>query len=128
VVDGQENPLMNIYSSKLFEVQKYISLTAHKYESTPVFASKVVWDTFSPEDQAAIREAAAEAGELNRSMSQEADTTLRAEMEAAGVAFNEVDPAAFIEKTKPVYEEWRAQFPELVDLVQQEAAKAGSGS
>lgn len=32
VVDGQENPLMNIYSSKLHEVQKYISFTGHKYE------------------------------------------------------------------------------------------------
>lgn len=128
VVDGQENPLMNIFSSKLYEVQKYISLTAHKYESTPLFASKIVWDTFSPEDQAAIREAAAEAGQMNRQMSQEADTNLRAEMEAAGVAFNEVDPAAFIEKTKPVIEEWHAQFPELVELIQQEAAKAAGGS
>ena len=128
VVDGQENPLMNIYSSKLYEVQEYISLTAHKYESTPLFASKVVWDTFSPEDQAAIREAAAEAGQMNRQMSQEADTNLRGEMEAAGVEFNEVDPAAFIEKTKPVYEEWQGRFPELVDLIQQEAAKAANGS
>lgn len=128
VVDGQENPLMNIYSSKLFEVQKYISLTAHKYETTPLFASKAVFDTFSPEDQAAIRAAAAEAGQLNREMSQKADTELRAQMEAAGVAFNEVDPAAFIEKTKTVYEEWRGQFPDLVDLIQAEAAKAGSDS
>jgi TRAP-type transport system periplasmic protein len=128
VVDGQENPLMNIYSSKLHEVQKYISLTAHKYESTPLFASKVVFDGFSEEDQAAVREAAAEAGELNRQMSQEADQKLRGEMEAAGVIFNEVDPAAFIEMTKPVYEEWGANYPELVELVQQEAAKAGSGS
>lgn len=128
VVDGQENPLMNIFSSKLYEVQKYISLTAHKYESTPLFASKIVWDTFSPEDQAAIREAAAEAGQMNRQMSQEADTNLRGEMEAAGVAFNEVDPAPFIEKTKPVIEEWHAQFPELVELIQQEAAKAAGGS
>jgi TRAP-type transport system periplasmic protein len=128
VVDGQENPLMNIYSSKLHEVQKFISLTAHKYESTPLFASKAVFDTLSPEDQAAIREAATEAGQLNRQMSQEADEKLRGEIEAAGVQFNDVDPAPFIEKTKPVYEEWGAQFPELVDLVQKEAAKAGSGS
>ena len=39
VVDGQENPLMNIYSSKLYEVQKYISFTAHKYEMTPFVMS-----------------------------------------------------------------------------------------
>ncbi|MFP5512752.1 MAG: TRAP transporter substrate-binding protein [Alphaproteobacteria bacterium] len=62
VVDGQENPLMNIHSSKLFEVQKYISLTGHKYESTPLLASKMVFDTLSKADQKAVLEAAAEAG------------------------------------------------------------------
>ncbi|MFQ8433823.1 DctP family TRAP transporter solute-binding subunit [Amaricoccus sp. W119] len=128
VVDGQENPLMNTYSSKLFEVQKYISLTAHKYETTPLFASKIVFDGFSPEDQAAIREAATEARALNRQMSMDADSTLRGEMEAAGVVFNEIDPAPFVEMTGPVYEDWREEFPELVDLVREEASKAGSGS
>lgn len=35
VVDGQENPLVNIYASKLHEVQKFISMTGHKYEMSP---------------------------------------------------------------------------------------------
>jgi TRAP-type transport system periplasmic protein len=124
VVDGQENPLMNIHSSKLHEVQKFISLTAHKYESTPLLASKLVWDTFSPEDQAAIREAAIEAGEYNRQLSLESDAQLRTEMEAAGVAFNEVDPAPFVEATQVVYDQVRQQLGDLVDLVQAEAAAA----
>jgi tripartite ATP-independent transporter DctP family solute receptor len=128
VVDGQENPLMNIYSSKLYEVQKYISLTGHKYESTPVFASKVVFDGLSAEDQQAVREAAAEAGILNRELSQQADADLRGKMEAAGVQFNEVDPAPFVEKTQPAYAKWHDQFPDLVDLVKEEAAKAADGS
>jgi TRAP-type C4-dicarboxylate transport system substrate-binding protein len=128
VVDGQENPLMNIYSSKLYEVQKYISLTGHKYESTPLFASKVVFDGLSAEDQQAVREAAAEAGILNRELSQQADADLRGKMEAAGVQFNEVDPAPFVEKTQPAYAKWHDQFPDLVDLVKEEAAKAADGS
>jgi TRAP-type C4-dicarboxylate transport system substrate-binding protein len=33
VVDGQENPLANIASAKLYEVQKYLTLTGHKYET-----------------------------------------------------------------------------------------------
>lgn len=68
VVDGQENPLMNIHSSKLYEVQKYISLTGHKYEATPLLASKMVFDGLSKADQKAVLEAAAEAGTLNREM------------------------------------------------------------
>ncbi|UEM07515.1 TRAP transporter substrate-binding protein (plasmid) [Skermanella rosea] len=124
VVDGQENPLMNIWSSKLHEVQKFISLTAHKYEATPLFASAVVFGTLPKADQQAVLDAAAEAGKLNRELSRKADAELRGEMEKAGVKFNTVDPAAFVAKTKPVYDKWQAQFPDLVALVQKEAAAA----
>ncbi|MBS3669547.1 MULTISPECIES: TRAP transporter substrate-binding protein [Halomonadaceae] len=117
VVDGQENPLMNIYSSKLHEVQDYISLTGHKYESTPLLMSKMVWDTLSPEYQEVIQQAAVEAGEFNRQASLEADEALRSKMEEAGVAFNEVNPEPFIEATSSVYDQWAEEYPELVEMV-----------
>lgn len=117
VVDGQENPLMNIYSSKLHEVQDYISLTAHKYESTPLLMSKMVWDTLSPEYQEVIQQAAIEAGEFNRQASLEADDALRSKMEEAGVAFNEVNPEPFIEATSSVYDQWAEEYPKLVEMV-----------
>lgn len=124
VVDGQENPLINIYSSKLFEVQKYISLTNHKYESTLLVASKIIFDTFTPEDQAAIREAALEAGKFNRERSQSDEAKLRATLEEAGVVFNEVESQAFVDATKPVYDKWRETYPELVDEMVAAAAAA----
>jgi tripartite ATP-independent transporter DctP family solute receptor len=124
VVDGQENPLMNIHSSKLYEVQKYISLTGHKYESTPLLASKMVWDTFPDADKAAILEAAVEAGQYNRELSLASDERLRQELEAAGVAFNAVDPAPFIAATESVYDKFRAELGDLAELVQAEAAAA----
>ena len=37
VVDGQENPLSEIYNQKFYEVQKFISLTEHVY--TPMLFS-----------------------------------------------------------------------------------------
>lgn len=117
VVDGQENPLMNIHSSKLYEVQDYISLTGHKYESTPLLMSKMVWDTLTPEQQEVVQEAAIEAGEFNRQASLEADEELRSEMEKAGVAFNEVDNKPFVEATSSVYDLWREEYPELVEMV-----------
>ncbi|MGL1834918.1 TRAP transporter substrate-binding protein [Rhodocyclaceae bacterium SMB388] len=123
VFDGQENPLMNIYSSKLYEVQKYISLTGHKYETTPLIASKRIWDQLSKDDQQAILEAAVEAGAMNRQMSLASDVELREKLTAAGVEINEVDQTAFIEKTKPVYEKWGKQFPSLVELIVSEASK-----
>ncbi|QEM83149.1 TRAP transporter substrate-binding protein [Halomonas binhaiensis] len=121
VVDGQENPLMNIYSSKLHEVQKYISMTGHKYESTPVLMSKMVWDTLSPEYQAVIVDAAEQAGEFNRQASLAADEELRGKMEETGVKFNDIDKPAFVEATAGVYDAWREKYPELVDLVVKEA-------
>lgn len=117
VVDGQENPLMNIHSSKLYEVQDYISLTGHKYESTPLLMSKVVWDTLTAEQQKVIQEAAVKAGEFNRQASLKADEELRSKMEDAGVAFNKVDPKPFIEATSSVYDLWREEYPELVEMV-----------
>jgi TRAP-type C4-dicarboxylate transport system substrate-binding protein len=123
VFDGQENPLVNIYSSKLYEVQKYISLTGHKYEATPLFASKVAWAALSKQDQQAIREAAQEAAKLNRELSLAADADLKGKLAAAGVQINPVDQAPFIAATKPVYDKWRKTFPELVDVVVKEAAK-----
>lgn len=115
VVDGQENPLINIHSSKLYEVQPFISNTNHKYEATPFLASKIVFDALSPEDQQIIRDAAKEAGDLNRKMVRDQTESLRGELEEAGVKFNDVDPAPFVEATQSVYDKWRQQYPELVD-------------
>jgi tripartite ATP-independent transporter DctP family solute receptor len=123
VMDGQENPLMNIWSSKLHEVQKYISFTGHKWESTPILASKKIWDTLSKEDQTAIREAAEEAGQMVRKMSMESDAELTQKMKDFGIQFNEADKAPFVAKTKPVYDKWAKQYPDFVKLIQDEAAK-----
>ncbi|WP_249187019.1 TRAP transporter substrate-binding protein [Pseudomonas sp. KB-10] len=123
VFDGQENPLMNVYSSKLYEVQKYISLTGHKYETTPLLASKMIWASLSKADQQAVKEAAVEAGKLNREMSLAADIELRTKLTEAGVDINEIDQAEFAAKTKPVYDKWSKQYPELVELIVTEASK-----
>ena len=65
-VDGQENPLVNIWASKLYEVQKYISMTGHKYECTPFIISVKVWESLSPEEQKAVQNAAKLAGTYQR--------------------------------------------------------------
>jgi tripartite ATP-independent transporter DctP family solute receptor len=106
VVDGQENPLMNIYSSKLYEVQKYISFTAHKYEMTPFVMSKRSYDKMSEADRKIIREAAAEATLYNRKLSLESDQKLEGELKAKGIEFNRPNLAPFQAATKPVTEKW----------------------
>ena len=108
VVDGQENPLANVASAKLYEVQKYLSLTGHKYEATPFVISKRSWERLSPADQKVFTEAAAEATQLQRKLSKEADDKLAAELKGKGVQVDAVDRKAFVEATRSVYTKWSA--------------------
>lgn len=106
VVDGQENPLTNISSAKLYEVQKYISLSGHKYESTPFLMSKRTWDRMTPADQKVITEAAREATQLQRRLNKEVDDKLVAELKAKGVQIDTVDRKAFVDACASVYAKW----------------------
>jgi tripartite ATP-independent transporter DctP family solute receptor len=108
VVDGQENPLMNIHASKLYEVNKFISLTGHKYEMTPLLMSKRTWDRLSAGDRTILMEAAAEATQLQRRLSKESDDKLIADLKARGVQINTVDKTPFAKATANVDDKWMA--------------------
>jgi tripartite ATP-independent transporter DctP family solute receptor len=121
VFDGQENPLTNIYSSKIHEITKYITLTGHKYESTPVVAGLAWWSGLDEAAQACALQATQEAGKLQREMSLEADTTLIPKMEAEGVVFAEADRDAYIAATASVYDKYAETFPDLVAALKKAA-------
>lgn len=108
VVDGQENPLVNIHASKLYEVQKHLALTNHQFQMTPFLMSKRTWDKLSEADRKIVQEAAAEATALQRKLSQEADDKLLAELKAKGVQVTTVDKAAFANATSKVDDKWLA--------------------
>lgn len=108
VVDGQENPLVNIHASKLYEVQKHLALTSHQFQMTPLLMSKRTWDKLSDADKKAVQEAAAEATALQRKLSQEADDKLLADLKAKGVQVTTPDHAAFTKATAEVTDKWMA--------------------
>lgn len=108
VVDGQENPLVNIHASKLYEVQKNLAMTNHQFQMTPFLMSKRTWDKLSDADKKAVTEAAAEATALQRKLSQEADDKLIADLKAKGVQVNVADKAAFEKATEKVDDKWIA--------------------
>ncbi|MEI2417889.1 TRAP transporter substrate-binding protein [Orrella sp. JC864] len=108
VVDGQENPLANIESSKLYEVNRYISLTGHVWQSNPFLMSRIARAKVGAPELQAIGQAAQEAGALQRQLMREADTQLLAKYRAdTSLHVNEVDPAPFREATAPVVQAWR---------------------
>jgi len=108
VVDGQENPLVNIWAGKLYEVQKYISLTGHKYELTPFLIGKRSWDKLTDADKKVVQEAAAEATALQRKLAQEADGQMFDQLKAKGVQIDKVDQEPFMKATAPVIAKWES--------------------
>lgn len=108
VVDGQENPLVNIHASKIYEVQKYLALTSHMFQMTPFLMSRRSWERLSEADRKAVAEAAAEATALQRRLSQEADDKLLAELKSKGVQVTTPDKAAFEKATANVDDKWAA--------------------
>jgi TRAP-type C4-dicarboxylate transport system substrate-binding protein len=108
VVDGQENPLVNIHASKLYEVQKHLALTSHMFQMTPFLMGKRSWDRLSEADRKAVTEAAAEATAVQRKLSQESDDKLLGELKAKGVQVTTVDKSAFEKATATVDDKWLA--------------------
>ena len=108
VVDGQENPLVNIHASKLYEVQKHLALTSHMFQMTPFLMSKRTWDRLSDMDKKAVQEAATEATALQRKLSADADAKLLDDLKAKGVQVTTVDKAVFAKATSAVDAKWVA--------------------
>lgn len=122
VFDGQENPLTNIYSAKLHEITPFVTMTGHKYETTPVVAGLAWWSGLDAATQACTVQATAEAGKLQRQLSFDGNETLKPKMEAEGATFADANREAYIAATASVYDKYAAQFPELVA-----ALKAATG-
>ncbi|MDO8720274.1 MAG: TRAP transporter substrate-binding protein [Polaromonas sp.] len=106
-IDGQENPFSTIETSKLNEVQKYLSVTRHAYSPFFVLYSKKLWDQLNPQEQAVLREAALAGQTVQRDASRAQDAKSLATLKAKGMLvneFSEAEKARVIAKIKPVYD------------------------
>ena len=112
VADGQENPLAVIYTAKLYEVQRYCSLTNHMWDGFWFLANPAAFDRLPADARDVV------AREVNRAaLEQRADVAklnadLQGRLAAAGLRFNSVDPAPFRDKlrTAGFYRDWRGKF------------------
>nr|WP_163501479.1 TRAP transporter substrate-binding protein [Halomonas socia] len=104
VVDGQENPLSNIYGARLHEVQDYLSLSNHVYSPIWLLAGNSGWENFSDEVREAIIEAAAETQDWALNRGAALDEELLMSMQEEGMEVNQVDREAFISGSESVYE------------------------
>lgn len=92
-LDGYEHPFVDMYANKMFEVQKYLTVTNHVYTPVALVASKKFWASLTPEQQAAVQKAA----ETTRAFQREAELReageVLGELKAKGMATTEM-PAA----------------------------------
>lgn len=116
-IDGLEIPVAVIFSSKYADVAKYLSLTRHTYSALGLLMSGRAFDHLSPERQAAVRAAAAEAIVAQREEVARNTTAIIADLKAAGMQVNDVaDPAAFRARVGGVYDRFRPSIgPALFD-------------
>lgn len=121
VFDGQENPMAQITSAKLYEAQKYLSFSGHVYTPTYLVASKSWFDGLEPEAQRALRDAAVATGDTSRAGGEEFDRKGEEQVKAAGVEVNkDVDKAAFQRTSTALYTDYTTKFgSKLVDLLKQ---------
>lgn len=104
-VDGQENPLAGTVSRSFHEVQKFLSMSGHVYTPVTLVMNARKYDSLTPEQQKAVKDAALEAANYTRQLGTEADQKLLDELKAGGkIAVNDIDLAAFQEASKPVWE------------------------
>ncbi|MFP5405853.1 MAG: TRAP transporter substrate-binding protein [Gammaproteobacteria bacterium] len=95
-VDGQENPINNIYANRMYEVQKYLSLTGHAYTASIMAMNLAKFNSLAPELQKALLESAHEAGLFQREANRKQESDNLAKIKAAGVEVVEnIDTAPF---------------------------------
>lgn len=112
-VDGQENPAPTIDTAKLYEVQKYLSLTRHAYAAHLVMASKKWWDTLSKDEQRIITEAVIETRPFQRQVNNDSDGKSIAALKEKGMTVTTIPPAELqrmSDKVRPTVEKFAANF------------------
>ena len=128
IADGQENPLSLIETAKLYEVQKYCSMTNHMWDGFWLLANRRALDKLPADAQAVIAKEFAAAAVAERADIAKLNTDVRATLVGRGLVINDVDNAPFRETLKQAgfYKEWRGKYGEDAWHVLEESVGAVS--
>jgi tripartite ATP-independent transporter DctP family solute receptor len=126
VVDGQENALPTIESTKVYEVQKYCSYTSHVWDCFTLVGNKRNWSAL-PDDLRALATRVFDAHAVKQRAAHETlNATLEAKLKSAGMQFNNVDGKPFREvlQKSGYYAEWQKKFgPEAWAILEKYCGK-----
>ncbi|QTL03565.1 TRAP transporter substrate-binding protein [Aquabacter sp. L1I39] len=112
IVDAQENPLPIIQVAKLYEVQKYCSLSNHIWDGYWFIANGRAWRELPADLQKVVSGAINDAGLAQRGDIKKLNENVQSDLESKGLTFNKVDPASFRQKLRDngFYTEWKGRF------------------
>lgn len=117
VIDGFANSLPTIYATKIYEVNKYVSITNHMVSTMNMLLAERVWKELSPADRKAIEEAGVEAARFQRNLYKAGDEkSLKLIRDKGALVNTDVDTTAFRKQAEAFY-------PQFVDLVNEPGAK-----
>lgn len=118
-IDGQENPVAVIYSAKLNEVQKYLSMTQHVYSPAILIVSAKKWQAIPQADQEMLQQTALEVAQFERKLGREAEEKQVAELISRGMEVTkDVDKDAWQKAMQPAFDEFSKQFgKEKIDAI-----------
>jgi tripartite ATP-independent transporter DctP family solute receptor len=111
-VEGQENPLAIIQSTRLYEVQKYVAYSNHMWDGWWFVFNARSWAKIPGDLQAILARNINDMAEIQRKDMLATDITLESELKAKGMVFNTPDTEPFraLLKTSGFYGEWRKKF------------------
>jgi TRAP-type transport system periplasmic protein len=114
IVDGQENPLAIISTAKLYEVQKYCSLTNHMWDGFWFLANQRAWQNLPDDVRTIVAKHINAAGLKEREDVAKLNASLQQDLTAKGLIFNRPDPAPFRSKLRAAgfYTEWKSKYGE----------------
>lgn len=117
VMDGQENPLVQIYSQKFQEVQKYLSLSDHVYTPAYVVVSAKKWEKLPADVRKVLEETAAGMTDFVYETAAKLDNELVDKFKQAGVEVNEADKQAFVEASESIYAEFSEEVSAAKEMI-----------
>ena len=112
-IDGQENGVSITSTSKMQEVQDYLTMWNYSYENDLFVANTEIWESLEPQTQELLQECATEACEWGRDVLEAEEAQILEEFEAAGMTITyltEEEQAAFDEAIAPFKAEMEAYF------------------
>lgn len=109
VVDGQENPLSQIDIGKLYEVQKYLSLSNHVWDGFWISANGPAWSRLPEDIQAVVRQSFNEKALLQRADLAAMNKDLADQLKSKGMEVNVAETESFRAKLREAgfYQTWR---------------------